>query len=82
VGLGVSDGETLPLRAAEAPNDTLRDAVGDTLALRDLLAALLALADRDKDGDGEREALREEDVMKPAEKDGDSDAERERETTL
>jgi hypothetical protein len=41
VGLGVRDALLLALRDTEEPNDMLRDAVGDLLALRDLLAVFV-----------------------------------------
>ena len=54
VGLGVRDAILLALRDTEEPNDMLRDAVGDLLALRDLLAATLALREAERVRDGDR----------------------------
>ena len=54
VGLGVRDALLLALRDTEEPNDMLRDAVGDLLALRDLLAATLALREAERVRDGDR----------------------------
>jgi hypothetical protein len=54
VGLGVRDADLLALRDTEEPNDMLRDAVGDLLALRDLLAATLALREAERVRDGDR----------------------------
>jgi hypothetical protein len=53
-GLGVRDGDALTEHDTEEPNEMLRDAVGDLLALRDLLAATLALREAERVRDGDR----------------------------
>ena len=71
VALGVCDGVALTVRDTEEPNEMLRDALGETLALRVADAATLALRETERATDADTLRERVTDALRERVPDGE-----------